>query len=78
MDFVMRLSVSTNWEGESYDSILVNINWLMKSVHYEPLKVTINVLGLAKVIPNVVIWHHGLRDSIVSNRGLLFISKFWS
>ena len=47
-------------------------------VHYEPVKVTIDALGLAEVIIDVVIWHHGLSDSIVTNRGSLFTSKFWS
>ena len=47
-------------------------------VHYEPVKVTINALGLTEVIINVVVRHHGLPDSIVTNRRLLFTSKFWS
>ena len=46
-------------------------------VHYEPVKVTIDTLGLAKAILDVVVWYHGLLDSIVSDRGSLFISKFW-
>ena len=47
-------------------------------VHYKPVKVTINAPGLAKVIFDMVVWHHGLTNLIVLNRGLLFISKFWS
>ena len=47
-------------------------------VHYEPVKVTIDALRLAKVILNVVVRHHGLPDSIVTYRGSLFTSKFWS
>ena len=47
-------------------------------VHYEPVKITIDALGLAEVILDVVVWHHGLPDSIVSDRGSLFTSKFWS
>ena len=78
MDFVTGLPVSTDWKGESYDSILVIVDRLMKMVHYEPVKVTINAPGLAKVIFNVVVRHHGLPDSIVSDRGSLFTSKFWS
>ena len=49
-----------------------------KTIYYEPIKVTINVLGLAKVIINIVIRHYGLPNSIVTDRGLLFTSKFWS
>ena len=46
-------------------------------VHYELVKVTIDAPGLAEVILNVIVWHHGLPNSIVSNRGLLFTFKFW-
>ena len=49
---------------------------LTKMVYYEPVKVTIDAPGLVKVIFNMVVWHHGLPDLIVSNRGLLFTSKF--
>ena len=78
MDFVTGLLVSTDWKGESYDSILVIVNRLTKMVHYEPVKVTIDAPGLAEVILDVVVRHHGLPDSIVSDRGSLFTSKFWS
>ena len=47
-------------------------------VHYKPVKITINAPGLAEVIINMVVRHHGLPDSIVTDRGSLFTSKFWS
>ena len=47
-------------------------------VHYEPVKVTIDTLGLVKTILNVVVYHQEVLESIVTDRGLLFISKFWS
>ena len=78
MDFVTGLPISTEWKGESYDSILVIVDRLTKMVHYEPVNVTIDAPGSAKVIIDIVVWHHGLPDSIVTNRGALFTSKFWS
>ena len=78
MDFVTGLLVSTNWKGETYDSILVIVDRLSKMVHYKPVKVTIDASGLAEVIINVIVLHHGLPDSIVSNRSSIFTSKFWS
>ena len=45
-------------------------------VYYEPVKVTINALGLAKVSLDVVVRHHSLSDTIVTDQGLRFISKF--
>ena len=47
-------------------------------VHYEPVQTTITAPALAEVILNVVVRHHGLPDSIVSDRGSVFTSKFWS
>ncbi len=47
-------------------------------VYYEPVKVTIDALGLAEVIIEAVMLHHGLPDSIVSDWGSVFTSKFWS
>ena len=78
MDFVTGLPISTDWKGDSYDSILVIVDRLTKMVHYEPVKVTINAPGLAEVILDVVVRHHGLPDSIVSDKGSLFTLKFWS
>ena len=47
-------------------------------INYKLVKVTINVPGLAEVIIDVVVQHHGLPDLIVTDRGSLFLSKFWS
>ena len=77
MDFVTGLPLSANWKGDSYDLILVIVNRLTKMVHYKPFKVTIDAPRLAKVIIDVIVWHHGLLNSIVTDRDLLFISKFW-
>ena len=78
MDFVTGLPISTNWKGDSSDSILIIVNWLTKMVHYKPVKVTIDAPSLAKVIIDMVVRHHSLPDSIVTDRGLLSSSKFWS
>ena len=55
MDFVTGLSISTDWKGDSYNSILVIVDRLTKMVHYEPVKVTIDAPGLAEVILDVVV-----------------------
>ena len=74
----MGLLISNNWKRESYDFILVIIDQLTKMVYYEPVKVAIDILGLAKVILEVIVWHYTFSNSIVFNRSLLFTSKFWS
>ena len=78
MDFVTSLPISINWKGDSYDSILVIVDWLIKMVHYKPVMIIIDPTRLAKVTINVIMCHHSLFDSIVTNLGILFPSKFWS
>ena len=77
MNFIISLLILIDWKRDSYNSILVNINWLTKIVHYKPVKITIDIPGLAKVIIDVVVRQHGLLDLIVIDQRLLFILKFW-
>ena len=74
--FVIRFSKSANQKSNSYDSILVIINWLIKMVYYKRVRIAITAPALAKVILNVIVLHYDLPDFIVSNRALVFISKF--
>lgn len=78
MDFVTGLPMSTDWKGDIYELIRVIVDRLTKMAHYEPVKVTINAPGLAEVILDVVVQHHGLPDSIVGGRISVFTSKTWS
>ena len=78
MHFVTGLPILTNWKWDSYNSILLIVDRLTKMVHYEPVEITINAPAFAVVIINVVVCHHDLPDSIVTDRGSLFIWKFWS
>ena len=65
IDFVTGLSISANWKDHSYDSILVIVNQLIKMIYYIPVKVTIDAPGLAEVIINMIVHHHGVPESIV-------------
>ncbi len=47
-------------------------------VYYIPVKVIIDVPGLAKVIINMTVHHYKVLESIVIDQSLLFIFKFWS
>ncbi len=67
MDFVTGLPISADWKGDSYNSILVIVDRLTKMVYYIPVKVTIDATGLAEVIIHVVVRHHGVLESIVTN-----------
>ncbi len=72
----MGLPVSTDWKGESYDSILVIVDHLTKMVHYKSVKITIDVPRLAEIIINMVVRHYGISESIVTDQGLLFTLNF--
>ena len=76
IDFVTDLLLSADRKDNSYNSILIIIDRLTKIMYYELVIVTINTQRLAEVIINVVVQYHDLPDSIISNRGAIFISKF--
>ena len=78
MDFVTGLPILTNWKRDSYNSILVIVDRLTKMAHYKPVKITINAPGLAEVIIDVIVRHHGLPNLIVNDRSSFFTLKFWS
>ena len=78
IDFVTGLPILMDCRKDSYNSILVIVDRLMKMVHYKPVMVTIDASGFAEVIIDVVVRHHDLPDSIVTDRGSLFTLKYWS
>lgn len=78
MDFVTRLPKSKDWRGVEYDSILVIVDRFTKMVHYESVLTTLDAEKLAEVLIEAVIKYHGSPDSIVTDRGSLFTSKFWA
>lgn len=75
IDFVIDLLLLEDWKDNSYDTILVIINCLIKIVHYEPVITMIDVINLTKIIINIVVKHHSLMELIMSNWDLLFILK---
>ncbi len=68
MNFVIRLPILTNWKDDSYDLILVIVDWLTKIIYYELVKIIIDNLNLAKVILDMIIQYHTLSNLIVSNK----------
>ena len=74
----MNLPISRNWKGDNDNSIFVIIDWLKKMVHYKPVKVTIDASGLVNIIINIGVRYYDLPNSIATNQGSLFTSKFWS
>lgn len=57
--------------------MLVIVNQLTKMIHYKPVMITIDAFVLAEVIINIVVRQQDLLNLIISDWGLVFISKFW-
>lgn len=63
-NFIIGLPISIDWKDNNYDPILVIIDRQKKIIYYGLVKVTINASGLAKVILEIVVWYHGLFNSV--------------
>ena len=73
MDFIVQLPCST----AGHDSILVVIDRLSKLVHLIPTTTDVTALGVANLFIKEVVRHHGMPNSIVSDRDSKFTSNFW-
>lgn len=72
MDFIEPLPTSHN-----FDSILVIVDRLTKWSIFVPTSTRLTSPQLAQLIIDHVISQHGVPESIVSDRGSKFVSKFW-
>ncbi|RXW13329.1 hypothetical protein EST38_g12526 [Candolleomyces aberdarensis] len=72
MDFIVKLPKSHN-----YDSIWVVCDRLTRAAHFVPCVEDMSAQDLAWLFIDRIFRYHGLPDSIVSDRGSVFISNFW-
>lgn len=56
--------------------MLVIVDRLMIIVYYELVKITIDAPSLVQIIIDLVVYYHGLSNSIVTDCSSVFISKF--
>jgi hypothetical protein len=77
MDFITGLPVWKN-NGVEYDSILVVVDRFTKMARYLATTKTIDSAGLADIIVEQVIRFFGIPDGIVTDRGSVFTSSYWS
>ncbi|MBW0526174.1 hypothetical protein O181_065889 [Austropuccinia psidii MF-1] len=73
MDFITQLPLSN-----SFDSILVIVDRFSKMAVFIPTMSSITSLDLAHLFIKNIFSKHGLPSSIVSDRGSLFVSSFWT
>jgi len=77
MDFVTDLPPSRGEDGV-YDSILVILDRYTKMARYLPCRKSINAEQLANLLVNRLFLEFGTPEGIVSDRGTVFTSQFWS
>ncbi|GKF42746.1 reverse transcriptase domain-containing protein, partial [Tanacetum coccineum] len=73
MDFVSGLPRTPS----GYDSIWVIVDRLTKSAHFLPMKKTDIIEKLAQLYLKEIVYKHGVPMSIISDRDILFTSRFW-
>ena len=73
MDFIMMLPRTVR----IVDSIRVIMDRLTKSAHFIPIQESIPVEKLAEIYVREEVTRHGVLVLVVSDRDVLFISKFW-
>jgi hypothetical protein len=74
MDFITGLPKTKNGR----DAIWVVIDRLSKVAHFLPIREDIKASQLADLYISRIVTLHGVPKKIVSDRGSLFTSKFWS
>ncbi|WVZ79968.1 hypothetical protein U9M48_027490, partial [Paspalum notatum var. saurae] len=73
MDFIVRLPRTQ----KGYDSIWVIIDRFTKSTHFIPVKTTYRAKQYAELYISRIVYLHGVPLTITSDRGSLFLSRFW-
>lgn len=63
--------------ASGYDCIAVFVDRLTKRVHLVATRTTVTAAGMAKLFLDNVFKHHGLPESLVSDRDPRFTSDFW-
>jgi transposase InsO family protein len=77
MDFVTDLPPIVRG-GTVYDSILVIVDRFTKLARYIPTTKSLSAEGLANLITSTLVMKSGPPLSIVSDRGTVFTSEYWS
>ena len=74
MDIITGLPKSP----KGHDAIWVIIDRLSKVAHFLPVRVDVTAAKLADLYTSRIVVRHGIPKKIISDRGSLFTSKFWT
>ena len=79
LDFITDMPPARDpYTGKTYDSILVLVDKLTKHATYIACNKTLDAKGLADLLWREFVCHHGMMKELISDRGSLFTSHFWS
>jgi len=73
----MDLVVGLPHTAKGYDSIWVIVDRLTKSAYFLPMDTRYSAKKYAKLYFDRVVTLHGVPLTIVSDRGSVFVSRFW-
>ena len=73
MDFITPLPETKS----GHSAILVVVDRLSKQLHFIPITQDVNAQETAKLFKNHIYRHHGVPDTIISDRDKIFTSMFW-
>jgi hypothetical protein len=73
MDFVSGLPLTSR----KHDSIWVIVDRLTKTPHFIPVHTTYDARDYASLYIEHIVRLHGVPKTIISDRGSLFVARFW-
>jgi hypothetical protein len=73
MDFIVGLPLTSR----GYNSILVIVDRLTKSIHFIPISTTYRVRQYAELYLSHIIRYLGIPKTIISDRESIFVTRFW-
>jgi hypothetical protein len=73
MDFIVGLPNTS----QHHDYIWVIVDRLTKTAHFLPVHTTHKTEKYAKIYIGQIVRLHGIPKTIVSDRGALFVARFW-
>ena len=73
MDFITKLP----WTAKGFDAIRLIVDWLTKSPHFLSIRESSSAKKLADEYMCEIVACHGVPVSIVCDRDVNFISRFW-
>jgi hypothetical protein len=73
MDFIVGLPCTSR----GHDSIWVIVDHLMKSTHFIPIVTRYRARQYAELYIAQVVHYHGIPKAIISDRGSIFVARFW-